>query len=369
MTCNSTNPESSWIYDHPEPFSHNAGFNTPASFNSLFFNPGSLRFPGDGLDFRRPAMSGLQQNVIDLTGDSSPFEQRVHLDPDPASVSTPSRATRPPRFPRDIIDLEEHGDTSSTAGVRDESPEIEFVSSRTLPSTTQSRSHSAVRHNGRRYPGSEQNTRPPESNRNRPTGGWLDLRDQVSRVQQSFRQHPRLNSLNALIHRDMPARAPPRDQFSNDDLDTIFVNTSQNMILPGELDFSTQGFLMGDVGRPPPPPPTYDAPSTPRKGFTRSPREEDVLVCPNCEEELGIGENEFKRQVWVIKSCGHVRLIIIRPHFNANRDQVYCGECTRNRFKNKARAKSRTKHFSKCVVDGCGDKSITNVKSLFQIYL
>ena len=85
------------------------------------------------------------------------------------------------------------------------------------------------------------------------------------------------------------------------------------MILPGELDFSTQGFLMGDVPRPPPPPPpppTYDAPSPPRPGFTRSPAEDDVVVCPNCEEELGIGEDESKRQVWVIKSCGHVCAII-----------------------------------------------------------
>lgn len=305
MTCNSSNLESPWIYNHSEPFSHNTNSDAPASFNSLFFNPEALRFPGDGLDFRRPAMPGPQQNVIDLTEDSSPVENRVLLDLGLSSVSTPSRATRPPRFPRDIIDLEEGA--SSTPDVRADSPDIEFVSSRTLPSTTQSRSQSAGRHHGRRNAESDQHIRPPENNHNRPTGGWLDLRDQVSRVQQSVRHHPRIHPLNALIHRDIPGRTPPGNQILDVDLDTIFVNTTQNMILPGELDFSTQGFLMGDVARPPPPAPTYDAPSTPRKGFTRSPKEEDVLVCPNCEEELGIGGNEFKRQVWVIKSCGHVR--------------------------------------------------------------
>jgi hypothetical protein len=321
MTCNSSNPELPWIYNHPEPFSNNTNFDAPASFNSLFFNSEALRFPGDGLDFRRPAMPGPEQNVIDLTENSSPVEHRVHLDLGLSSVSTPSRANRPPRFPRDIIDLEEQEATASTAGVRAGSPEIEFVSSRALPSTTQSRSQSAGGHHGRRNAESDQHIRPPESNRNRPTGGWLDLRDQVSRVQQSVRRHPRIHPLNALIHRDIPNRTPPRNQLLDVDLDTIFVNTTQNMILPGELDFSTQGFLMGDVVRPPPPPPTYDAPSTPRKGFTRSPKEEDVLVCPNCEEELGIGGNDFKRQVWVIKSCGHVRHPVSLIHNpNANRD-------------------------------------------------
>ncbi len=43
-----------------------------------------------------------------------------------------------------------------------------------------------------------------------------------------------------------------------------------------------------------------------RAGFTRSPKEDDVLVCPNCEEELCVGASEEKKRVFVIKACGHV---------------------------------------------------------------
>ena len=301
MSCTSSNAESPWMFDQPAS-SRNTNPDASASFNSLFFAPEALRFHGDGLDFRRPAMSGLQQNVIDLTEDSSPVEHRVHLDQDSASPPASSRATRPPRFPQHIIDLDEQEDTSYPAVVRDGSPEIEFVSSRPLPFTTRDRSQSAGRHHGRWNGEPGLNTRPPESNRNRSAGARFDLRNQVSRVQESLRHLPRMNPSNALLRRDI-------------DVDAFFINTSHNTLLPGELEYSTQGFLMGDVARPPPPPPTYDAPSPPRAGFTRSPREEDVLVCPNCEEELGMGEDEFKRQVWVIKSCGHVCPIIIRLYY------------------------------------------------------
>jgi hypothetical protein len=42
------------------------------------------------------------------------------------------------------------------------------------------------------------------------------------------------------------------------------------------------------------------------EGFTRNPAEEDVLVCPACDAELSVGEEEVKRQVWLVKKCGHV---------------------------------------------------------------
>lgn len=58
--------------------------------------------------------------------------------------------------------------------------------------------------------------------------------------------------------------------------------------------------------RPPPPPPTYDPPPKPRSGYSRSPKEDDVLICPNCEDELGVGKDDIKKQVWVAKKCGHV---------------------------------------------------------------
>lgn len=78
--------------------------------------------------------------------------------------------------------------------------------------------------------------------------------------------------------------------------------------LPNDLDFHTVGFDLEDPNRGPPQPrsPTYEAPSEPRPGFTRSPKEDELLVCPNCGDELGVGEDEVKKQVWAVKQCGHV---------------------------------------------------------------
>ena len=78
--------------------------------------------------------------------------------------------------------------------------------------------------------------------------------------------------------------------------------------MPNELDFHAVGFDLEHPNREPPQPrsPTYETPPAPRPGFTRSPQEDDFLVCPNCEDELGAGENEVKKQVWAVKQCGHV---------------------------------------------------------------
>ena len=308
MTCTSANTEFPWFSDQPGPSRHYFNPNPLTPSNSFSFDMEPLRFPNNGLDHRRPAIIAPRQNVIDLTQDSSPVEQRDYVDLDPASRFSLSRGTRPPRFARDIIDLEELEDTSSTAAIRDGSPDIEFVSSRPLLPRVRNRSPSLGL--GTRNADTGQNPRLPEINRNPPIGPWQDLRNQVSRAQQSLRHPARIQPFNALIRRDLPAQTPPRNQFQDVDFDTIFINAGQPMVLPGDLDFSAQGFSMGDGARPEPPPPIYDPPSTPRIGFTRSPREEDTLVCPNCEEELGVGEDESKRQVWVIKSCGHVCPVI-----------------------------------------------------------
>ena len=54
---------------------------------------------------------------------------------------------------------------------------------------------------------------------------------------------------------------------------------------------------------------TYKPPSPPPEGFTRNAQEDDVVVCPNCDEELGMGD-EIKQQIWAVKNCGHVRITI-----------------------------------------------------------
>jgi hypothetical protein len=54
-------------------------------------------------------------------------------------------------------------------------------------------------------------------------------------------------------------------------------------------------------------PGSYQAPSMAPEGFTRSPQEDDILICPKCKDILCEGESELKRQVWAVKTCGHVR--------------------------------------------------------------
>lgn len=79
------------------------------------------------------------------------------------------------------------------------------------------------------------------------------------------------------------------------------------------MDYNAQsrGFTLAQTERPPEPPvqppPVLETLPPVRQGFTRSPKEDDVLVCPSCMDELSIGDDEVKRQVWVVKACGHVR--------------------------------------------------------------
>lgn len=123
-----------------------------------------------------------------------------------------------------------------------------------------------------------------------------------------------------------------------------------------DIDFSIAGFAMGmaddDVDdRPETPPPPYTPPSPAPEGFTRSPQEGDELVCPNCGDELCMGDSDEKKSVWIVKACGH----------------VYCGNCATNRFVSK-KGRSKTKPFKNCIIDGCG-KRTSSKSSMIQVYL
>lgn len=73
------------------------------------------------------------------------------------------------------------------------------------------------------------------------------------------------------------------------------------------MDYGLVGFDLGFGAAPPrPPTPKYDPPPPAEKGFTRSPEENEEVVCPNCGDELALGSGEVKQQVYVVKSCGHV---------------------------------------------------------------
>jgi len=91
---------------------------------------------------------------------------------------------------------------------------------------------------------------------------------------------------------------------------------------PPNLDYSIQapGILRPDT------PPIdaaalrnvdYKTPPPPRQGFTRSPKETDVLVCVQCDQELGVESEAPKAsEVWTGK-CGHVGVLLYSVSINS----------------------------------------------------
>ncbi|KAJ5356585.1 hypothetical protein N7517_011194 [Penicillium concentricum] len=97
---------------------------------------------------------------------------------------------------------------------------------------------------------------------------------------------------------------------------------------------------------------SYKGLSPAPEGFARILAEDEVPVCPNCQEELGTGEG-LKQQIHIAKPCGH----------------VYCGECAANRSISKAKkTASKTKPFSKCQVAGC-NKPVSSPTAMYHLYL
>lgn len=103
----------------------------------------------------------------------------------------------------------------------------------------------------------------------------------------------------------------------------------------------------------------YKAPKAAQKGFIRTFSESDVVLCPRCGDELAIGKDDTKQQVWVVKQCGH----------------VYCGACAATRTAPKPVRKDKKKPppsaataFKSCVVDECNTK-VTGKTTMFPIYL
>lgn len=234
--------------------------------------PSAMRFPGDGFDFRRPVLSSSQNNtgsaedVIDLTDEPDPAPSRA-TEPNESPSLSP-RQTRLPRFGREIMDVVDLADDDEEEEAPS-SPEVEFVGA---------------------------STRPPAAAAATSTG----ISAQASHLyrmlvsgQQSFaRQIPWAGRL---------LRRPPQD------VDTVWIGDGAE----GGMGFS----INIDVDYPQSTPVqvrpenTYKPPSPPPEGFTRSVGEDDVVVCPNCDEELGMGD-EVKQQIFVVKHCGHVRFAI-----------------------------------------------------------
>ncbi|RPA98123.1 hypothetical protein L873DRAFT_1688776 [Choiromyces venosus 120613-1] len=98
----------------------------------------------------------------------------------------------------------------------------------------------------------------------------------------------------------------------------------------------------------------YKAPPPAREGFTRSPNEDDILVCPECQTELGAeSADEAQEQVWASK-CGH----------------CYCGRCVLS-FRVPALTKNGKKGArpkqKPCVV--CSKVNLAAKSNMFKIHL
>lgn len=236
-------------------------------------------------------MSQPAQDIIDLTDEPSsppPTEASSFF---PSAPRITGSVNRGPRYERDIIDIDGTEDEARNA-----SPEIQFLRSRPRsPSSTEHR------------PSNVQTTHGPHLHRavsgmrglvNTSTGARWHLPD----LAQSMRIGMSSGAFSA--------------REAGEGFGAIG-NWVENRIFDApEMNFLAPGFNLENPSRPQPQTrlPTYEAPSPPSSGFTRSPNEEDMLVCPNCDDELGTGDDDVKKQVWVVKACGHViRTIHLNP--------------------------------------------------------
>ncbi|KAF2658889.1 hypothetical protein K491DRAFT_776001 [Lophiostoma macrostomum CBS 122681] len=313
------------------------------------------RFPGDGFDFRRPVSLSRSdsQLVIDLTlEDAAPALPTAPDNRQPA----PARPQRPPRFSRDIIavsddeDEEERDSEQEPARIPSDSPEIEFIRARRIEPQHQG---PAPQHGNNPDEDDVQivgeNVLPGEPH---DIGAILAnqeyLQRQIRAVQAMRRAQQAHVGMRLRHHQIMHPAAPPRGRPR--------AHVHVGFIAPN-LDFDMVGFDVGRRPASPPRAPTYNAPDPAPEGFTRTPGDE-AFVCPNCEEELCIGDSDVKRQVWIAKQCGH----------------MYCGRCATNRFtKRSSKGKERVtpadhKPFKECVVEGC-HKRISNPSAMIQVFL
>ncbi|PKY03472.1 hypothetical protein P168DRAFT_290640 [Aspergillus campestris IBT 28561] len=277
-------------------------------------SPPRLHYPGDGLDFRRPVVSDPSpgDGVIDLTNepDSPPQTRR----PQPPGLGRDRRV--------DVVDLEAEEEEEE-----EEEPEVTITSPDDPPSSPEVQfmgaSSFGVSNSLLRMLGFH-SSRLPERARG-------DILTQVI----------------ARRAREIARHQPPPQM---DDVLWMGGDPSHGAVdLTLNLDVNPR-----ELERHPPPARAYKPPSPVPEGFTRTVGDEDVVCCPNCDAELGVG-SEIKQQIWVVKQCGH----------------VYCGECATHRSQSKAKKNSashKTKPFAKCLVDNCG-KAVSQPRSMFQVYL
>ena len=274
-----------------------------------------LRFEGDGFDHRRPIMSQAPENIIDLTEEPDTPPGRLESaqpvydfapDDDISMPSTPlSSGLWTPEM-QEVIEVDDNSSPAPVGGRNgDQSPELEILLSRPTNIAQEMRTRRAhVRGRGQGLAPyvAELHTPAPDLAVGYPEGPMVYLQQMFSRIR--GREGPGQDLYAPRTHNGRNFSLAQRPDWIPSHSDA-FAHATPDVRLPGTLDFDVQGFQM-EAGNRIPPLPTYKAPPPPKPGFTRSPKEEQVIVCPNCDQELAVGENEVQRQVWVSKGCGHV---------------------------------------------------------------
>lgn len=257
--------------------------------------------------------------VIDLTGDSPDTSARTHSHsqhdyrnmPPPPTLTT-HRATRPPRGFQEIIDLSDADESPMRPGLRapqDDSPEVEFVGERTIPlgQREQRQRNLPTIIDFITFPNDGDDTDDDEVE--------ITHVHHFREIMGPGRPHSffdRLaDRLHAQIHAPLHAARGARQDRPNRRRTNPRRAVHHAGFVAPDIDYAMAAFDMG-MGSPPlvrePTPEAIIPPDPAPEGFTRDPREDDVLVCPSCGDELCQGGSDEKAQPWLIKTCGHVSL-------------------------------------------------------------
>lgn len=235
-----------------------------------------LRLPSSNANFEVLVMpSSPVREIIDLTSDTiSPVEISPPSSQTFRALHANGHQSESQGSNRDVILLDDQQDEGRDEGngERSGSPDIQLIYARPRP-----------------WPQTGHAFNPQF-----PIEAWRDLPHQAVRRVRS------------------PPYIPPRGRYGQREMlhddGTMFTDADPQIDLPGDLDFIRQGFPMGDGPPAQSYPPTYQAPPPPRLGYSRAPNEDIVAICANCDDELGVGEDDLKKQVWASRKCGHVSL-------------------------------------------------------------